>query len=55
LYFTPISVQFQHDEIAWILNDCDAQVLIVSATQAAKIADAPQAHQLSLSDWRPIN
>ena len=29
LYFTPISVQFQRDEIAWILNDCDAQVLIV--------------------------
>jgi long-chain acyl-CoA synthetase len=54
LYFTPISVQFQRDEIAWILNDCDAQVLIVSDTQAGKTAQAPQAHQLSLSDWHTL-
>ena len=54
LYFTPISVQFQRDEIVWILNDCDAQVLIVSEAQAAKVADAPQAHQLSLSDWQSL-
>ncbi len=54
LYFTPISVQFQRDEIAWILNDCDAQVLIVSETQAGKVTDAPQAHQLLLSDWHSL-
>jgi long-chain acyl-CoA synthetase len=54
LYFTPISVQFQRDEIAGILNDCDAQVLIVSEAQAGKIAQAPQAHQLSLSDWHSL-
>ena len=33
LYFTPISWRFQIDEIAFILEDCGAKVLFVSAQQ----------------------
>src|SRR5262245_54824924 len=47
LYYTPISTQFQRDEIAHILADCDAQVFIVSRAQLDKLhgVEIPQRHR----------
>jgi fatty-acyl-CoA synthase len=39
LYFTPISWRFQSDEIAFILQDCGANVLIASAAQLATVRE----------------
>ena len=39
LYFTPISWRFQVDEIAFILEDCGAQVVIVSAQQLTMLPE----------------
>ncbi len=39
LYFTPISWRFQIDEIAFILEDCGAQIAIVSAQQATMLPE----------------
>jgi acyl-CoA synthetase (AMP-forming)/AMP-acid ligase II len=52
LYYTAISVQFQRPEIEYILNDCDAKLLVTSAAQATKIDQAPQALRLDLDGWR---
>lgn len=51
LYWTAISAQFQQEEIAYILNDCDARLLVTSATQRPKISQPPQSLELSLDDW----
>ncbi len=39
LYFTPISWRFHVDEIAFILEDCGAQVVIVSAQQLTMLPE----------------
>ncbi len=51
LYWTAISAQFQHHEIAYILNDCDARLLVTTTTQREKISEPPQPLELSLDDW----
>jgi fatty-acyl-CoA synthase len=51
LYWTAISAQFQHDEIDYILNDCDARLLVASRSQRQKIDTPPQANELLLDDW----
>ncbi|MBV1905578.1 MAG: AMP-binding protein [Pseudomonadales bacterium] len=53
LFFTPISTQYQSSEIEYLLNDCDASILIVSAIQFEKIAhlDLPQQHIFTLEQW----
>ncbi|MFW6094782.1 MAG: acyl-CoA synthetase [Pseudomonadota bacterium] len=51
LYYTPVSVQFQRDEVAYILGDCDASALVYHASQAEKVADAPQGIRIDIDDW----
>src|SRR5262245_4422484 len=47
LYYTPISTQFQKEEIADILADCDARLLIVSRAPLDKLngVEIPQRHR----------
>ncbi|MDA1075339.1 MAG: AMP-binding protein [Proteobacteria bacterium] len=52
LFYTPISVQFQAGEIAYILADCDARLLISSHAQQAQVVNAPQPIQIDLQTWR---
>jgi len=54
LYFTPISTQFKSSEIKYLLNDCDASVLVVSSTQRDKLADlhVPQQHVFTIEEWQ---
>ena len=54
LYFTPISTQFQSEEIEYLLNDCDASVLVVSNAQQEKLSDLqiPQQHIFTLEQWQ---
>ncbi len=54
LWYTPVSVQFGHAEIGHILRDCDARLLIISATQEAKLASThfPQEIVYSLDAGR---
>jgi len=40
LYYTPISSRLTAGEVAYILNDCGAQVLVTSRAKAAVAADA---------------
>lgn len=51
LYWTAISAQFQHDEIDYILNDCDAGLLVASRSQRQKIDTPPQPQELLLESW----
>ena len=52
LYFTPISVQFLAGEVRYIINDCEAKLLIVSHAQAAKAElDSPALPHILLEDW----
>ncbi len=41
LYFTPISSRLKADEIAYIVADCNAKLLFVSAVMHATVADLP--------------
>jgi len=54
LYFTPVSTQFQRAEIEYLLNDCDAGVLVVSSVQWGKLADMqiPQEHIFTIEQWQ---
>lgn len=52
LYYTAISVQFQHREIEYILEDCDAKLFVSSRGQREKDVTAPQALSLELESWR---
>jgi acyl-CoA synthetase (AMP-forming)/AMP-acid ligase II len=52
LYWTAISAQFQRQEIDYILNDCDASLLVYSQSQAGKLDKPPQPQQLVLEDWQ---
>ena len=51
LYYTAISAQFSAPEVAYILNDCDADLLVTSTAQANKAARAPQQLTVMLEDW----
>jgi long-chain acyl-CoA synthetase len=51
LYWTAISAQFQREEIAYILGDCDARMLVTSRAQRDKLDHPPQPVRLSLEDW----
>ncbi len=52
LYFTPISVQFLTAEVRYIINDCEAKLLIVSHSQVAKAAaDTLALPHILLEDW----
>lgn len=51
LYWTAISAQFQRQEIDYILNDCDASLLVHSQAQAGKLDQPPQSQRLVLEDW----
>ena len=52
LYFTPISVQFLTAEVRYIINDCEAKLLIVSQSQVAKAAgDTLALPHILLEDW----
>ena len=50
LYYTAISVQFQHAEVSHVLGNCDAQLLVTTRTQLEKVAGHPQHHVLLLED-----
>ncbi len=54
LYFTPISVQFQSDEVHYILDNCDAKLLVTTPLQQDKTEDAPQALTVDLHQWREL-
>ena len=54
LYYTAISVQFQHTEVNHILHDCDATLLVSARSQQPKVADAPQRHHVHIEDWRSL-
>ncbi|MBX3706242.1 MAG: acyl-CoA synthetase [Pseudomonadales bacterium] len=54
LAYTAISVQFQRDEVQYILADCEAKLLVASATQHDKAAGSPQAIRLDIADWRTL-
>jgi len=43
LYFTPVSSRLKRDEIAYILSDCDARVVFVSASMLGEVAGLPTA------------
>ncbi len=50
LYYTPISVQFLNAEVAYILDDCEARLLITSRAQAHKSASKTQS-VVFIEDW----
>ncbi len=54
LYYTPISVQFQRQEVQHILHDCDARLLVTTASQSKKVTGAPQALILDMDRWPEI-
>ena len=54
LYYTAISVQFQQVEIEYILNDCDARLLVTSRAQADKATRCPQSIRVDLDQWREL-
>ncbi len=54
LYYTPISVQFQRDEVQHILRDCDAAVLICHRSQRDKAVYAPQQVVVDIEDWESL-
>jgi len=54
LAFTAISAQFQRAEVQHILADCEAQLLVWSATQRDKTVGAPQRHQIDIAAWRQL-
>ena len=39
LYYTPISWRLQSDEIAYIVNNCEARAFVTSNEQAARVTD----------------
>src|SRR6516165_7235496 len=39
LYFTPINYHFTADEVAYVVDDCDAQALIVSGQLAPMVTE----------------
>ncbi len=41
LYFTPVSSRLKHDEIAYIVRDCDARVFFASTALAGEVAGLP--------------
>ena len=55
LYYTPISTQFQPGEIAHILGDCDAKLVVASSSQLDKLRgiDVPQRHRFAVGDAVP--
>ncbi|MFX3657910.1 MAG: AMP-binding protein [bacterium] len=54
LYYTPVSVQFQRDEVRYILDDCDAAALVYHPSQLDKVADAPQRLRIDIEHWPDI-
>ncbi len=54
LYFTPISTQLKAAEIEYLLNDCDAEVLVVSSTFQKILAQLaiPQRHVFTMQQWQ---
>lgn len=54
LAYTAISVQFQRDEVQYILADCEAKLLVASAAQQDKAAGSPQAIRLDIADWQTL-
>lgn len=51
LYYTPISVQFLTTEVAYILHDCEARLLITSRAQAHKAEITKTQSRLFIEDW----
>ncbi len=54
LYYTPISVQFQRDEVEHILADCDAKAFVASRTQLDRLGTlaVPQSVRFVIDeDW----
>lgn len=48
IYFTPINFHFNAEEVAYILDDCDAQALIVSSDLEKTIADIELPEKVSI-------
>jgi acyl-CoA synthetase (AMP-forming)/AMP-acid ligase II len=55
LYYTALSVQFQADEIGYILGDCDAQVFVTTRAQLERLPElaVPQPHRFLLDGEAP--
>src|SRR5438105_951426 len=50
LHYTPLNIQLQVGELAWIVNDCGARVVITSMAQAAN-ASAMRAQCPDVEHW----
>src|SRR3954447_19355659 len=50
LHYTPLNIQLQVQELAWIINDCGAKVVITSVAQA-ETAGALRASCPSVEHW----
>jgi long-chain acyl-CoA synthetase len=54
LAYTAISAQFQRDEVQYILGDCEADLVVTTATQRDKAEGSPQQHRIDLAEWATL-
>jgi long-chain acyl-CoA synthetase len=54
LFYTAISAQFGPNEVAYILNDCDAAALVTTPAHRDKTNGSPQRIRLDLDEWRDL-
>jgi acyl-CoA synthetase (AMP-forming)/AMP-acid ligase II len=54
LAYTAISAQFQRAEVQYILADCEAGLVVSSATQRDKTEGSPQRHRIDIAEWRDL-
>ena len=54
LAYTAISAQFQRAEVQYILADCEAKLVVSSATQREKTEGSPQPHRIDIAQWAEL-
>jgi len=54
LAYTAISAQFQRAEVQYILADCEATLVVSSATQREKTEGSPQPHRIDIAQWAEL-
>jgi acyl-CoA synthetase (AMP-forming)/AMP-acid ligase II len=54
LAYTAISAQFQRDEVQYILADCEARLVVTSASQREKTEGSPQPHRIDIAEWAEL-
>ncbi len=52
--YTAISAQFQRAEVQYILSDCEAKLVVSSATQRENTEGSPQLHRIDIAQWAEL-